>query len=526
MRRGSRVPSWLSGLSLGAASAFWLLCVAVPVGAVFTRAEGLGLLLEPSVLAVARITAGQAALSTAISAALGLALGLWIGARPEKQAGPALIALSLPFGVPSVVAAMAWTTWLGRSGPLAGLDFSYSFRAVVLAHVFYNVPWIALLVAQARRSLPRRHLEAAATLGAGPWLRLVRIVWPSVQWGFLSACAQAFSFCAMSFAVVLLLGGGPPVQTLETALFARMRYGELDVSGAVACAIWQILLTLTPWVLVLIFRGREEREIPLSGTEPAEAPALRGRGGWPDWRPVAAASVFVLPYFAVYAGNFTGASRAGMEIASELARPLSVSLRIAAWTGALSILAAVASLLALSFTPGLRRLGSVLITVPSGISALVLGLGIWIAYGDWLDPFAGSWVAIIAVQVTLFFVIPFRILWPLAQATPGARLDAAATLGAGPLTAFWLVDFPRWKGPLFAAFGMVVAASLGEVAAVSLFHSEEIVPLPLLVSRWMAQYRFDDARAVAALLFTLSWLTLTLIGFSSRGFMNANRRPI
>jgi len=44
--------------------------------------------------------------------------------------------------------------------------------------------------------------------------------------------------CAMSFALVLILGGGPPVQTLEVALYSRLRYGTVDLPGAAACGIW------------------------------------------------------------------------------------------------------------------------------------------------------------------------------------------------------------------------------------------------------------------------------------------------
>ena len=58
--------------------------------------------------------------------------------------------------------------------------------------------------------------------------------------------------------------------------------------------------------------------------------------------------------------------------------------------------------------------------------------------------------------------------------------------------------------PVVSVLGMVAGASIGEVAAVSLFYSESMMPLPLLVTRWMGQYRFDEAMAIAALLFLVS----------------------
>jgi ABC-type Fe3+ transport system permease subunit len=44
------------------------------------------------------------------------------------------------------------------------------------------------------------------------------------------------------------------------------------------------------------------------------------------------------------------------------------------------------------------------------------------------------------------------------------------------------------------------ALALGELGAVSLFYSEKWISLPLRLSRWMQQYRFEDAQGVSALL--------------------------
>ena len=153
---------------------------------------------------------------------------------------------------------------------------------------------------------------------------------------------------------------------------------------------------------------------------------------------------------------------------------------------------------------------SVLLGLPSGISVLVLGLGIWLAYERWLDPFEGSWLAIIALQTTLFFPIAYRVLWPFAQSPQKSQLEAAESLGASPLESFWLIEWPRWRGPVLSALAAVAGGSLGEVGAVSLFFSEKILPLPLLVSRWMGQYRFDEAQGIAGLLFLLSFLTIVI----------------
>ena len=180
--------------------AFWVFCIALPLAAVFARLRAAPTLFDAETLAVARVTAGQAAASAGLAAVIGLPLGLWVGSRAGRTRLWAEGALALPFGVPAVCAGLVWVTLLGRSGVFGGrLDWLYSFKAVILAHVFFNVPWIALLVAQARAHVPEPQLEAARTLGAGR-LRAFRVVtWPRVRAAFFSALAQSFVFCAMSF---------------------------------------------------------------------------------------------------------------------------------------------------------------------------------------------------------------------------------------------------------------------------------------------------------------------------------------
>jgi thiamine transport system permease protein len=474
---------------------------------------------DPLVLRIATLTVGQAALSAAIAGVLGVALGLLVGSRAsERVLRVARVLLLLPFGVPTVAAAMAWvghSHWLGQNG----LGIAYTLSAVVLAHVSFNVPLVALQVAQARRTVPASEIEAACSLGArgAPVFRFV--IWPRIRAHAQSSVAQVFSLCAMSFALVLVLGGGPPVETLETSIYARLRFGELDVSGALACALWQLVIAGAPWAWILLQRDEVDR----LNRQPARAAR---RGGFAAQSTMGSAlvllacGVWMLPYLSLVRPVFSHTSTLSQ---SEVLRATWVSLELALWSALISSLAALGAAWA-SVSLRVARPLAWLSAAPSGVSALVLGLGAWIAYARVVDPFEGSRALIIGIQAVIFLPLSFRLVFPVVREFHSRLWEAAVTLGASSFQAYRHIEWPRLRRPLFAAFTMVFVASLGELATVSLFFSENLVPLPLLIARLNAQYRFEEAQAIAGFLILLAAVSVGALEFAAKGDSHARAR--
>ncbi|MCC7442616.1 MAG: ABC transporter permease subunit [Bdellovibrionales bacterium] len=494
----------LGALLLVGVSAYWIFAVGVPL---LSLARGVGRVgaglepfyqrvvmaaISPEVAGVAAFTAWQAAWSVAISAALGLPLGIWVGAKMAASAPGSRLALALlaaPFGVPSVVAGVGWLA----------LGLPFGVGAVVAAHVAFNAPWIAHWVARARATVPARQIEAVRTLGAG-WAGVLRfVVIPAVRRPALVAALQSFSFCVMSFALVTLLGGGPPVETLETALVASVRSAGLDLAAASACALWQGVLGLAPWFAALLL----ERE-PAAATASVEPPLQAPRST--AWLAAGGAALFLVPVAATLARlprvagwlTLDGPERA--ELLS--AAGVSVALAGASAATALAVAgAAVAgSALCESRAPFWARAVSAACAVPAGLSALVLGLGFWFAYSGLVNPFEGSFWAIVTVQAATLLPIAHRALHGMKGGFPRARYEILRTLGASAGKAWRLAEGPRWRPAVLVLAGMLAALALGELAAVTLFYSERLVPLSLLVARWAARHRVEDARAAAALL--------------------------
>jgi thiamine transport system permease protein len=514
---GSAVIAFLDVISSLSILGFLGLAVVVPFFAIFSFAVGGGAgaaipFLNPEILAAAKITFFQASVSAALSLVLGTAVG-WLcfnlagGHRASLRL--ARTVFSLPFGVPAIVAATAWVLILGKSGFNSGL--LYSLNAVILSHVVFNVPWVALWVMNGLEDISQNQREAARTLGANSFQELRHVLLPELAPTLISAFSQVFAVCAMSFALVMILGGGPPVETLETTLYSKIRSGGLDLSGAVACALWQILMTIAPWLALQKFapRWQARRKSPLS-----QIPHRSLK----RWIAPAIALLFLTPYFVlIRIGSWSQVSALLNDGAScsEIFQGVWTSLKLSFLTAFAAIFVSMAGVWIESRLKEKKMIGffPFLFILPAGVSTMVTGLGMFIAYQGrgLLDPFSSSLIPVIALQSIFFVALAYRVFRPIAMRFRQSEFEVARTLGASPFQSFVAVEWRRWRGPLLGVFALAFGGAIGEVGAVSLFYNEGRIPLSLLVFRWMAQYRFEDAQAVSLLLLLLA-LALIMMG--------------
>lgn len=510
-----RIPFFLKVISGGIFGASFLLFVGVPLWTVvwkaWTELEGSTPYFDPVILSITLATFQQAVWSVLFSIALGVPLGVVLGRRLKsgsRLAGLSHVLCSVPFVVPSIVAAMSWVTLLS----LFQSSVLYSVEAVILAHIFFNAPWVAYLVAQSMQDVRDSEIQAARLLGGGHLAQWRWVYWPTVKWTLGAAVAQVFSFCVMSFVLVLILGGGPPVETLETAIYTRVRFGELDLPGAIVCAIYQLFMTLIPWGGILYLRKRSKVSTVSRGQSHSKGRIIKR-----DFALVMVSFLVLVPYIVLVVSAFL--QGLGVQSSSEwtaLTLAFEVSLQLAFLSAAFSVVFAGAALiwsLSLKKHPLWRAMVEVAMTLPSGISILIIGLGFWMAYSHWVDPFEGSLMAMVCLQSVIFGSIAFRMMWGFLHSSSKDQLESALLLGASPMRAFFVVEWPKWKWILLRVYLLVWAASLGEVAAVSLFYSEELIPLPLLVTRWMAQYRFESAQTLSVGLLVLSVTAVLLASF-------------
>jgi len=521
-RSKSNLPGPRSGVGAPRTGAFvaaffalllWILFFATPVAAVLFRAGNSGP-WDPVVGAVAWVTLRQALLSLTFSLAFGVPLGLvvaWLLPRDSRSAAWARSSLAAPFGVPTVVAGLVGLQWMGKNGWLAqaGLPgvWAYSLAGVIAVHVLYNAPWIALVTAQGRWAVPVRELEVIRNIGGGAWARFRLAVLPRLSSRLFATALQVYCLCCLSFGLVLVLGGGPPVQTLEVLLDSRLRGSDLNWGSAAWTGTFQFGMTALPALIGSIWEKRRRsatQEVTEEGSGRSGVGALEvSRKRWLGGLVLALTAIPLLPWFIFVLGALGDVWR-DADFLFGLARAAGTSITLSLASAVLTLLWVGLAHLGGRSHPRVHWILALMQGLPAGVSSLVLALGAALAFGRWVDPFEGAWVWVVVIQTVVALPWAYRALGPVLEKASLRELEAVRSAGASAVQAYLWVEWPRIRGSV-RGVGMAVAAlGLGELGAAGFFLGEGQAPLAVWVSRYFSQYRFEEAHAVGACLTVLA----------------------
>jgi molybdate transport system permease protein len=185
------------------------------------------------------LTLRLAAVTTAVLLVLGVPLAWWL-ARTRARLRPVVEAVvALPLVLPPTVLGFYLLLVLAPAGPLGqlwgtagGEPLVFSFTGLVIGSTLYSLPFVVQPLHGAFAALDPRLLEAAASLGAGPWRRFVRIVLPLSRRGLLTATTLGFAHTVGEFGVVLMLGGNIPGRTRVVSIAIYDHVEALDYAAA------------------------------------------------------------------------------------------------------------------------------------------------------------------------------------------------------------------------------------------------------------------------------------------------------
>lgn len=163
------------------------------------------------------LTARLAGAVTLILLLVGTPIAWWLARTRSAWRGPIGAVVALPLVLPPSVLGFYMLLAMGPHGPLGHLTqmlglapLPFTFYGLVVASVFYSLPFMVQPLQSAFEAIGDRPMEVAATLRASPLDAFFTVAVPLAAPGFLTASILTFAHTVGEFGVVLMIGGNLP----------------------------------------------------------------------------------------------------------------------------------------------------------------------------------------------------------------------------------------------------------------------------------------------------------------------------
>ena len=211
-------------------------------------------LTDPQILSAIKNTLLLGAISTLVATVLGTLLGYGLARHRFKGADFLSRLMLLPIAVPDIVMAVSLLLFYSTIRQWTGL-FQLGLGAMILSHITFQIPFVALVVRSRLAGVDPAIEEAAADLGASRWQRFRHVTLPMLRPGILAGALLAFALSLDDF-VVSFFTSGPGSATLPIYIYSSVKRGVTGEIHAVSTML--ILAALLGTIVVTWWQGRNK----------------------------------------------------------------------------------------------------------------------------------------------------------------------------------------------------------------------------------------------------------------------------
>jgi len=194
-----------------------------------------------------------AAVSTVLSLVLGAmaALALWRFRFPGKTGFDG--ALALPIVAPEICLGVAMLVFFAKVLPWPqDLPWPLNLGAIIIAHVSFSFPFVAVVVRGRMASFNRELEEAARDLGASEWRTLKDVILPHMAPSLVAGAFLAFTLSLDDF-VITFFTSGPDTVTFPVKVYSMVRFSVTPEVNAASTIL--IVLTVVLTAIALKVQG-------------------------------------------------------------------------------------------------------------------------------------------------------------------------------------------------------------------------------------------------------------------------------
>jgi thiamine transport system permease protein len=476
----------------------------------------------------------QAALSALCSICLAIPVSIAIARRRDWPGMSMLIlSMSLAMVLPTTVAAMGLLAVWGRTGLFAQLCFGmcefsiYGLHGVVLAHMMLNVPLAVRVMMPLLQAVPATKWRLCAHLGMTSRQRFYHVEWSAIRGAIPGLSSLIFLLCFTSFALVLMLGGGPAVTTLEVEIYSAIRF-DFNLPAAAGLSLIQFTLTAVVVAVGAACGGVMAPFVITSDASASDRFDLSPQDQVRDWLAITLVAILILLPVGLIALNGINFGLPRLLSRPQFWDALITSTYVALTSAVMVTVLALVMAVAKAELTLPHRFGQIAgaryfrVIMDQGvmlylvIPSVVLGTSAFIFLRNSGDVFGYAFGVVILANTLMALPFAYRLL-EVRMTSLMARHDRlAAQLGIRGMVRLRVLTLPALRHDLGLIAGLSAALSFGDLGVIALFANADFRTLPWLLYQLSGKYAADEAHALA----TLAMLLTVGLFLTARFFMD------
>lgn len=191
--------------------------------------------------------------ATLIAAVIGTFVAIGISYLPAKAKAKIMFLNNIPLLNADIVTGVSLMLIFSLILPIN--KYIFGFWTILIAHIFFILPYIILSVLPKMKEIDQNLMDASLDLGIKPFKSIIKVIIPAVSGGIFSGIVLAFTISFEDF-VVGYFTTGNGFNTLSIWIYSSIGRKSLD-PGVYA---FSTMLTVVSFILIigyaLIMKGR------------------------------------------------------------------------------------------------------------------------------------------------------------------------------------------------------------------------------------------------------------------------------
>lgn len=164
----------------------------------------------------------------------------------------------LPIVIPEICLGVAMLVFFSRAGWPADLAWPFNLGNIIIAHIMFCFPFVAIIVRARLAGFNNEMEEAARDLGASDWHVVTDILLPYLKPSLIAGGMLAFILSLDDF-VITFFTSGPDTITFPVKVYSMVRFSVTPEVNAASTIL--ILITIFLTVLVMQIQSRTQTKI-------------------------------------------------------------------------------------------------------------------------------------------------------------------------------------------------------------------------------------------------------------------------